>query len=378
MESTTDSNHALRARVEELRRRLDFLRSNLSPLAESATALRPFPIPSGSRDTPAYARDPPGESQVTDELARQYRVTGRSCFPVELARGARAKEEMEEIERERRRRKGKSKEKEVEEVGDGFVRKGMAVRLETFHNGRFFEPYYVVFAHALPDLDDPLASSLPLYITDHTLPHWLPLREIAWRYLGVRLRDDDGTAGYAPEDDKGGEADLELFLSHLTAQINAFVSRREQLVALQSAYSPDTYQSLHFRVFSSEPCDRVVVEWRLSAPNHKVKEVDDDSEDEEDLEEDGEGTKPSRTVVVQVALHDLRTDRFETVEADEVASLLVRYVETRPSPAAPHQKILSGLAKRALQRQDQGITIEGVVRDIVEATMGPGWSPENT
>lgn len=53
-----------------------------------------------------------------EERARRYRVGGRSCFPIELARGKRAREEE----------KGKGKEM-------GWARKGVVVRLETFCRG---------------------------------------------------------------------------------------------------------------------------------------------------------------------------------------------------------------------------------------------------
>jgi hypothetical protein len=70
------------------------------------------------------------------ELTRRYRITGRSCFGVELARGTRAKREI--MEREQGKGKGKEREQEGQ-VGmeREFVRKGVAVRLETFYAGEF-------------------------------------------------------------------------------------------------------------------------------------------------------------------------------------------------------------------------------------------------
>lgn len=76
----------------------------------------------------------PGTQPLVAELneatawARRYRITGRSCFGVELARGKRAKEEIKE------REKGKGKEREGDRERE-FVKKGVAVRLETFYAG---------------------------------------------------------------------------------------------------------------------------------------------------------------------------------------------------------------------------------------------------
>jgi hypothetical protein len=60
-------------------------------------------------------------------------------FPVELARGVRAKREALEREKQESEQKSKGKEKqrdpEEPEKERQFVKKGVAVRLETFYEG---------------------------------------------------------------------------------------------------------------------------------------------------------------------------------------------------------------------------------------------------
>lgn len=92
------------------------------------------------------------------ELARRYRLTGRSVFWVELRPGMRAR--AEEAERVGGEGKGKGKEKEKErEADDGeggqvvapeFVRKGVAIRLETFCKGQSTLEQQVFVAQNLP------------------------------------------------------------------------------------------------------------------------------------------------------------------------------------------------------------------------------------
>ncbi|GAA6057768.1 hypothetical protein JCM3770_006834 [Rhodotorula araucariae] len=164
------------------------------------------------------------------------------------------------------------------EEDEEFARKGTAVRLETFSGGRYYEPYFVVFARRLPDLDDPVPlSSQPLFIAHHTVPHWIPLEHLARRYLGILLDEQVDAAAREHEGFRCGEPDLELFLTRLSPNLNAFVSRREQLVAL-------TPPILHRRNLSST----------------------------------SDYSRPSR-----IAFHDLCVERFEEPAGREEVSLLV-------------------------------------------------------
>ncbi|GAA5848383.1 hypothetical protein JCM8547_004498 [Rhodosporidiobolus lusitaniae] len=372
-----DSIETLQARVDELRRQLS---SSSPPPAPSTSALPPFRPQSADADPASTSLVPISSSlDAEDEFVRRFRATGRSCFPVELARGARAKEEIKDIERERKRLKGKGKEREEDDREEGdMVRKGTAVRLETFCGGRYYEPYYVVFTRRLPDLHPSSSSPAnpPLYIAHHTIPHWLPLSQLAWRYLGVHLQSEDEDPAEQSGEEKAGEADLELFLSHLTAYLNAYVSRREQLVALRTAYSLDSPSSSvaslrNFRLFASESCDRIMVEWTLLPPGRTGKrEGSAQEEEEEEDEEDGE----TRSVVVQIAFHDLKVERFEQIGGKNGASLLVRLVE-KGEDLSSQQSILESTARRALSG-NKGKAMEEVVRAVVDETTQDGWQPD--
>ncbi|GAA5823001.1 hypothetical protein JCM11251_004453 [Rhodosporidiobolus azoricus] len=386
METDDVSLEALRAEVAELKQKL--ATSYRQPFA-STSALPPFqPVAGQSRSLNASntSFDPTDSSTSahddTQELARKYRLTGRSCFPVELARGARAKEEIKAVERERKkRRKGKERaieDDEADRVEDDMVRKGVAVRLETFYAGRYYEPYYIVFSHHLPDLDGPTSPNPQLYIPHHTIPHWVPLAQLTWRYLGVRLQSEDTHPADLAGDEKGGEADLELFLSHLQVYLTAFVSRREQLVALRSAFSPKPPSAspvFDFRLFASEPCDRFFLEWNIASAREQAKRDDDD--DDDDDEEDGEEVqeKVLKSVVVQVAFHDLRIERFEEIDGEKGASLLVRYSEKHPGDNTADEIILTSLAEEAVRSREEGRTLEEVVKSLVAETTRDGWAP---
>ncbi|GAA6004533.1 hypothetical protein JCM10207_000921 [Rhodosporidiobolus poonsookiae] len=373
MANEDDSLTALKAREQELRRQLAALDRQPSPSSSSLPLFRPSQ-PSSHAQLPQGVTPADGDAQ---ELARQYRLVGRSCFPVELARGARAKEELDEVERERKRRKGEGKEREAER--DEFVRKGVAVRLETFFAGRFYEPYYVVFARHLPDLD-PSDSRSPadpssLFIAHHTIPHWIPLPRLAWQYLGVRVKSADKHPADSASDEKGGEADMDLFLTQLTPYLNAHISRREQLNSLRSTFSSASHPSLKLRIFSSESCDRIMVEWNLPSPRSSTEKGRGEQDSEEEEEEEA---GPMRSVMVQIAFHDLRLERFEPFEGEDGASLLVRCMEKEPDELTPRQTVLQALADKAVGGSlDGGKTVEQVVRALVEETTRTGWTADD-
>ncbi|GAA5885338.1 hypothetical protein JCM6882_009576 [Rhodosporidiobolus microsporus] len=363
----------LRQQIADLNRVSSQTTSNFSPTRSDAVQLTP--TGSGGYDLEAVDRST-SVLDDTEELARKYRITGRSCFPVELARGARAKEEIQEIDRERKRRKGKERAEEDEGGQDEeMVRRGVAVRLETYYNDRYLEPYYVVFAHRLPDLDGPATpSDRQLYIPHHTIPHWIPFSQLAWRYLGVRVQSDDANPAELAGDAKGGEPDLELFLSNLEIYLDAYVSRREQLAALRAAFSPAepslSSTALNFRLFSSEACDRVMVEWIVPRKRQPVKGGEDDDEREDEDEADVE-----QSIMVQVAFHDLRIERFEEIGEKDGASLLVRYGERLLDDMTPDHVFARRLAKEALGGPEEKRTMEQVVRFLVEETTADGRNP---
>lgn len=110
-----------------------------------ALPIRPLPTHSSTISSRLAATLPNSDShspsaqlQSTLELARKWRITGRSVFLIELARGMRAKREMVAKEREAGKGKGKGRERDEGAEGEGereFVKKGVVVRLETFYEG---------------------------------------------------------------------------------------------------------------------------------------------------------------------------------------------------------------------------------------------------
>lgn len=94
--------------------------------------------------------------------------------------------------------------------------------------GRYYEPYYLVFA---PQLDNAESSNStekppPLQIVHHSIPHWLPLRELSQKYLGVSIRGAD---------DEPVEDSVEL-LSQKTVQPDLDVSPPFYLLSISVQY----------------------------------------------------------------------------------------------------------------------------------------------
>ena len=90
------------------------------------------------------------------QTSHAFRALGFSCFNVDLARGS--------FERSR----------------TDIVKKGLAVRIEVFTVNKYFEPYYVIFSKPVLNEDFPSLIHVP----HHTIPHHIPLRSLAERYLG--------------------------------------------------------------------------------------------------------------------------------------------------------------------------------------------------
>ncbi|KAK4699498.1 arrestin-related trafficking adapter 3/6, partial [Phenoliferia sp. Uapishka_3] len=230
------------------------------------------------------------------ELCRAFRVSGRSCFEVELEVGKRARREKQE---RLSQTKGKGQADGLE--NSQIVRKGVGVRLETFHKGKFHEPYYVVFGTN----DAPRPDGLPTQTTivHHTLPPWVPLRELSEGYLGSTLRRAEalGEKGDGALENRTFAPDLDLFLSHLQLFLDAGLSRRAQLDELRTTFSSSKHAALDFRAFSNISSSKVIIEWDVNVSGG----------DESSLED---------VVVVNVDFPDLQRDELG------VRDVLVRFV----------------------------------------------------
>ena len=115
--------------------------ARLDPLTSRAIARLPTQ-PNNTRTNERLDRTLPGPSGLDDaaERARRFRLTGRSVFGIELARGQRAKATAQENVLNESKGKGKARVVVDDEQGDQaepeFVRKGVVVRLETFWRGK--------------------------------------------------------------------------------------------------------------------------------------------------------------------------------------------------------------------------------------------------
>ncbi|KAG0255332.1 hypothetical protein BG011_005195 [Mortierella polycephala] len=139
--------------------------------------------------------------------------------------------------------------------------KRVGIRFETFAQAKYHEPYYVMLAKTAPTQDSEetegeTRSSATrnrgvLHIVKHTVPHWIPLRDIEKRYLN---------------------RDMSTFTHKVSDYLQAFVSRRENvsqllqhLSAASSTYpgaSPDTMEQAtipHLKCQSQDAAIRDVV-----------------------------------------------------------------------------------------------------------------------
>lgn len=243
--------------------------------------------------------------------------------------------------------------------GERFVRKGVVVRVETLCKSRYEGPHYVVFAKEPVERGEDGDASRRLEIVHHTLPPWVPLRELATKYLGVKVRGDDALG------EEGGVADLvspdhapdfDLFLSRLSTLLNATLSRRRQFLALRTTYSCEEFAALDLRVFNNESSDRAVVEWDLAT----VEGGD---------EQDSDNIARDRLVVVQLAFRDLASEALELLD-----DVLVRCVSRSPeSGQAPAAKAVSIRFTRGDAQEKR--TVGEVIGGLVKATMVAGWLP---
>ncbi|OAQ26579.1 hypothetical protein K457DRAFT_21960 [Linnemannia elongata AG-77] len=107
--------------------------------------------------------------------------------------------------------------------------KDAGIRFDTFALGRYYEPYYIMLRTTpigtrnnpqnLDDDEDPqLDIKKTFEIVKHTIPHWIPLRELEKRYLN---------------------RDMSTFTRSVSDYLQAFVTRRENINEIISTFSLD-------------------------------------------------------------------------------------------------------------------------------------------
>ncbi|KAI9279707.1 Cenp-O kinetochore centromere component-domain-containing protein [Umbelopsis sp. AD052] len=84
-------------------------------------------------------------------------------------------------------------------LSNGYV----GIRLETYYASKFREPFYLLINQETRDAE--------LRIAKHTIPHFIPLRELEKKFLNV---------------------DMDCLLHVLEDFVQAFVSRREQIIEI--------------------------------------------------------------------------------------------------------------------------------------------------
>ncbi|PWY97152.1 hypothetical protein BCV70DRAFT_80381 [Testicularia cyperi] len=220
------------------------------------------------------------ELREIEERAILYRSLAWTCFELDLDVGRRA----------RAARRGDGAAAPVDKDGN----LGFGVRLDTFWNGRFYEPYYLVLARPSQLLEtsrlastttgdaEPASLSDELRLIRHTVPHFIPLERLVEKYLPSVLGGgmSGGSASRSRDSGAGGLTMLaqfsqlpgiNAFLSDLHCHLQAYVSRRQQAASLQrlrlpgsSGAGPDQRPSLE--ALGTEAFDLIKITWHLPSP----------------------------------------------------------------------------------------------------------------
>lgn len=166
----------------------------------------------------------------------------------------------------------------------------LGIRLDTFWRGTFYEPYYLIFARpsqlldSMPQLGGTTAADVEagslsdgLRLIRHTVPHFVPLEKLVEKYLpsvvGGEVSGGAGSKG-ARDNEAGGLTMLSqfqdlpgvhAFLSDLHCHLQAYVSRRQQAMALQHIQLPRKSEEKQAAVeaLGTEAFDLVKVTWRI-------------------------------------------------------------------------------------------------------------------
>ncbi|KAG0283507.1 hypothetical protein BGZ96_012094 [Linnemannia gamsii] len=107
--------------------------------------------------------------------------------------------------------------------------KDAGIRFETFALGKYYEPYYIMLRttpkkgttnNAQDNNDDDVQpdTSSTFEIAKHTIPHWIPLRELERRYLN---------------------RDMSTFTRSVSDYLQAFVTRRENINEIIKTFTLD-------------------------------------------------------------------------------------------------------------------------------------------
>ncbi|SPO29519.1 uncharacterized protein UTRI_04748_B [Ustilago trichophora] len=280
------ANNPSSASTDELRSKLHQLRADKLLLSSQLSSLRALPDITPDTRSPLHIQNEELGRQLRslEEKSILYRSAAWTCFELDLDVGRRA----------RMARDAASAEK------DGDL--ALGIRLDTFWRGRFYEPYYLVFARpsqlldSMPQLGgttagDVEAGSLAdgLRLIRHTVPHFVPLGKLVEKYLpsvaGGEVSGGAGSKG-ARDNEAGGLTMLSqfqdlpgvhAFLSDLHCHLQAYVSRRQQAMALQQIELPGKSEEKEAAVeaLGTEAFDLVKVTWRVPSSTAATEPEDD-------------------------------------------------------------------------------------------------------
>lgn len=272
------------ATTDELRSKLNQLRADKVLLQSQLDSLRALPDLQPDQRSPLHVQNEDLGRQLRslEEKAILYRSAAWTCFELDLDVGRRA----------RLARDSASADK------DGDL--ALGIRLDTFWRGRFYEPYYLVFARPSQLLDttpqlgettaaDAESNSLAdgLRLIRHTVPHFVPLGRLVERYVpSVATGEAGSKSGTGRDNEAGGLTMLSqfldlpgvhAFLSDLHCHLQAYVSRRQQAMALQQLSLPGTSKDaeLALEALGTEAFDLVKITWRIlysSTPSDQPEE----------------------------------------------------------------------------------------------------------
>lgn len=342
------------ASTDELRSKLSQLRADKLLLTSQLSALQALP------DLAPDARSP--LSVQNEELGRQlrtleeksilYRSSAWTCFELDLDVGRRARSARDSASADK----------------DGDL--ALGIRLDTFWRGRFYEPYYLVFARPSQMLDstaqlaattaaDVEAGSLAdgLRLIRHTVPHFVPLGKLVEKYMpSVAGGEVSGGAGSKGRDNEAGGLTMltqfqdlpgvHAFLSDLHCHLQAYVSRRQQAMALQQLKLPGSSEQAEapaLEALGTEAFDLVKVTWRIPASTAAEPEADDDAEQDATnptalalkaaakRKRENPDSEPTHHLELVVQYHDLQSDRLVD-ETRPTGLLSAPPTSTDPSP----------------------------------------------
>ncbi|PWN50977.1 hypothetical protein IE53DRAFT_69447 [Violaceomyces palustris] len=267
--------------LETLKSKVSLAKAERTSLRAQLENLKSLPEPG--------AVEPVERDLVSQELSRElatleersilYRICGWTCFEVDLDVGSRARAERLELAKDEEHAKAQNT--------------GIGIRIETFWRGRFFEPYYLVFGSTQQILDIPAirdglvseshlkASSHDIRLLRHTIPHFVPLKELVDKYLYKSTPHSLGVT-----DDKFGLKMVErlkrlpglnAFLSQLHTYLQAFVSRRQQALSLRDLALPDRRlpsDGNGIEASGSVAFDQIQIRWSLPRSSTRQEGAD--------------------------------------------------------------------------------------------------------